>query len=143
MKLADVKEKRKAERYADQKSRDDRKPKPSHTEAAALGKNENPQHERRNNDVNPEEACDAVWEKFMNEKRKVQSVLQKPRHKLPIRQGQAKDAQSQVNMTQSQPKGHSHLMRRSSATAGPPRRVNFGERCVRFILQPFSTAASG
>ena len=113
MKLADVKEKWKAERYADQKSRDDGKPKPSHTEAAALGKNENPQHERRNNDVNPEEACDAVCEKFMNEKRKVQSVLQKPRHKLPIRQGQAKDAQSQVNITQSQPKGRTHLMRRS------------------------------
>ena len=71
MKLADVKEKRKAERYAGQKSRDHGKPKPSHTEAAALGKNENPQHERRNDDVNAEEACDAVCEKLMNEKREV------------------------------------------------------------------------
>ena len=133
MNLAHVKEQRQPKRYADQKSRDDRKPKPSHTEPAAVGKNENPQHERRNDDVNSEEAGDTVCEKLMNEKREVQSVLQKPRHKLPIRQDQAKDTQSQINITQSQPIGR-HLTKRSSATAGPPRRINFSKRCFHFIL---------
>lgn len=44
MKLAHVKEKRESERYTNDKTGDDGQPQPLHTEASALGENENPEH---------------------------------------------------------------------------------------------------
>ena len=83
VKLAHVKEKRQPERYANQKTGDYRKPEASHTEATAFGENENPQHERRNDDIEAEEASDAVCKQLIKEKREIQSVVQKPRQELP------------------------------------------------------------
>jgi hypothetical protein len=94
MKLAHVKKERKPERYANQKTADNRKPESPHTEATAFCKNKNPQHKGRNDDIKAEEAPDTVCKQVTKEKREIQSVVQKPRHELPIRQEHAENAQS-------------------------------------------------
>lgn len=92
VKLAHVKKERKPERYAYQKTGHNGKPEVSHTEASAFAKNENPQHKARNDDIQAEETRDAVCKQLINKKRKIESVLQKPRHELPIRQEHADNA---------------------------------------------------
>jgi hypothetical protein len=92
VKLAHVKKKRESERYANQKTGNNWKPELSHTEVTAFCQNKNPQHKGRNDDIEAEKAPDAVCKQLMKKKRKIESVLQKPRHELPIRQEHADNA---------------------------------------------------
>jgi hypothetical protein len=92
VKLAHVKKERKPERYAYQKTGNNGQPEVSHTEATAFAKNENPQHEGCNDDIEAKETGDAVCKQLIKKKRKIESVLQKPRHELPIRQEHADNA---------------------------------------------------
>jgi len=65
VKLAHVKKERKPERYAYQKTGNNGKPEMSHTEATAFCKNENPQHKRRNDNIEAKEAPDAVCKQLI------------------------------------------------------------------------------
>lgn len=92
MQLAHVKKKRKSERYANQKTGNNRKPEVSHTEATAFCKNKNPQHKGRDDDIEAEEPADAVCKQLMKEKRKIEAVLDEPWDELGVRQEYADNA---------------------------------------------------
>jgi hypothetical protein len=92
VKLAHVKKKRQSERYANQESTDNRDPKSPHTEAASFYKNEDPEHQRRNNDIKAEKGSDAIRKQLLDEKGDIQAMVQEPRHELPIRQEHADNA---------------------------------------------------
>ena len=92
VKLSHVKKEREAKRYANDKTGDNGQPQPLHAEASALDENENPEHQRRNDDIHAKEASDAVGKQLMEEKREVEAVLQKPRSELRVRQKHAQGA---------------------------------------------------
>ena len=90
--LAHVEEKRQSERYANDKTCDDRQPQPAHSEAVALGENENPEHQRRNDDIETKEASDAVGKQLMTKKWQIEAMLEKPWNQLRVRQHCADNA---------------------------------------------------
>jgi hypothetical protein len=90
--LPHIKEKRESQWYANNKTGDDGQPQPPHTEASTLGNNENPEYQWWNDDIQAEEASNAIGKQLMKEKRKIEAVLQKPRSELPVRQKYADKA---------------------------------------------------
>ena len=53
-------------------------------QSPSLGKDKNNEHDRGYDHVQTEKTTDAIDKQLMNEERKIETVLEQPRDKLPI-----------------------------------------------------------
>src|SRR5688500_2079288 len=96
--LAQVEKQRQPERDTDRQTGSNRSPEVPHAGTAPLNRHEHPEHHRRHDDIEAEEAPDPIGEKLLEERAEVEAMFLEEWDELRIRQEGSRDAECEIQV---------------------------------------------